>query len=145
MKKELIHFADRYLKDIKDENAAIFAGAGLSVGTGLVNWKGLLKDTADELGLNVDKEYDLIALAQYYENEKGGRGSINEQLISEFTKDVEISENHKILASLPIKTYWTTNYDKLIEKTLEYYGKTVDTKICSANLAVNIPRRDAVV
>ncbi|NEH60951.1 hypothetical protein GR198_35210, partial [Rhizobium leguminosarum] len=71
MKKELIHFADRYLKDIKDENAAIFAGAGLSVGTGLVNWKGLLKDTADELGLNVDKEYDLIALAQYYENEKG--------------------------------------------------------------------------
>lgn len=145
MKKELIHFADRYLKAIKNENAAIFAGAGLSVGTGLVNWKGLLKDTADELGLNVEKEHDLIALAQYYENKKGGRGSINEQLISEFTKAVEVSENHKILASLPIKTYWTTNYDKLIEKTLEDYGKTVDTKICSANLAVNIPRRDAVV
>lgn len=145
MKKELIHFVNKYLESIKNENAAIFAGAGLSVGSGLVNWKGLLKEAADELGLNVEKEHDLIALAQYYENEKGGRGSINSQLISEFTKNIMVSENHRILASLPIKTYWTTNYDKLIEKTLEDYGKTVDTKICSENLAINIPRRDAVV
>lgn len=145
MRQELLTFVDKYLKAIRDENAAVFAGAGLSAGNGLVNWKGLLKNIAIELGLDVDKEYDLIALAQYYDNERGGRGGINSQLIEEFTKDVVSGENHKILASLPINTFWTTNYDKLIEKTLENYGKTVDTKICSENLANTTPRRDAVV
>ena len=145
MKRELIQFADKYLKEINNENAAIFAGAGLSVASGLVNWKGLLAEIAEELNLNVDKENDLIALAQYYENEKGGRGSINSQLIDEFTKDVTVSENHYILTSLPIQTFWTTNYDNLIEKTFEDRGKTVDVKRCSENLAINIPRRDAVI
>jgi len=145
MKQELLIFVNRYLKAIKDENAAIFAGAGLSVGSGLVNWKGLLKDIAHELQLNIDKEHDLIALAQYYKNERGGRANINSQLIDEFTKNAEATDNHKILASLPIKTYWTTNYDNLIEKTLDSQGKTVDVKICSQNLATNKPRRDAVV
>ncbi len=145
MKRELIQFADKYLKEINNENAAIFAGAGLSVASGLVNWKGLLTEIAEELNLNIDKENDLIALAQYYENEKGGRGSINSQLIDEFTKDVTVSENHYILTSLPIQTFWTTNYDNLIEKTFEDKGKTVDVKRCSENLAINIPRRDAVI
>lgn len=145
MKQELINFANKYLKAIRNENAAIFAGAGLSAGAGLVNWKTLLKEIAEELKLNVDKEHDLIALAQYYENDKGSRGSINDQLVREFTKDVQICDNHKLLASLPIKTFWTTNYDDLIEKSLRQCGKTVDVKICSENLAINVPRRDAVV
>lgn len=145
MKKELERFVNKYIKAINNENASIFAGAGLSVSTGLVNWKSLLSDIAEELNLDIDKENDLIALAQYYENEKGGRGSINNQLIDEFTKDIVLSKNHKILSSLPIHTFWTTNYDTLIEKSLEEYGKTVDVKICSENLAVNKPRRDAVV
>lgn len=145
MNQELLNFVDKYLKAIRDENAAIFAGAGLSVGTGLVDWKTLLKGIADELKLNVDKEHDLIALAQYYENDKGGRGSINDQLVREFTKDVKISDNHMLLSSLPIKTYWTTNYDNLIEESLRRYGKIVDVKMCSENLAVNVPRRDAIV
>ncbi|BDP76414.1 hypothetical protein EfmAA242_06420 [Enterococcus faecium] len=34
-----------------------------------------------------------------------------------FGEELEISENHRILASLPIETYWTTNYDHLIEKS----------------------------
>lgn len=133
------------MKAITDENAAIFAGAGLSAGSGLVNWKTLLKGIADELKLNVDKEHDLIALAQYYENDKGGRGSINDQIIYEFTKDVLLSDNHKLLSSLPIKTFWTTNYDDLIEKSLRSCGKTVDVKMCSENMSINVPRRDAVI
>jgi hypothetical protein len=128
MKRELIQFADKYLKEINNENAAIFAGAGLSVASGLVNWKGLLAEIAEELNLNVDKENDLIALAQYYENEKGGRGSINSQLIDEFTKDVTVSENHYILTSLPIQTFWTTKLfttalqGDLVSKTFLFIG-----------------------
>lgn len=145
MKRQLTQFVDKYVKAINAENAAIFAGAGLSVATGLVNWKELLREMAEELELDVDKETDLISLAQYYENEKGGRGSINDQLIEQFTKDVVESENHRTLASLPIKTYWTTNYDDLIEKTLEKTGKLTDVKRVPENLAVSKPRRDAII
>lgn len=145
MKRHLLQFVEKYLKAINSENAAIFAGAGLSVATGLVNWKELLREMAQELNLDVDKETDLISLAQFYENEKGGRGSINNQLIEQFTKDVKESRNHNILADLPIKTYWTTNYDDLIEKSLEHAGKITDVKRVPENLAISKPRRDAVI
>jgi hypothetical protein len=145
MKKELSIFCDKYMKAILNDNAAIFAGAGLSSGVGMVNWKELLRGVADELNLNVDKENDLIALAQYYKNEHGGRAYINEKLIEEFTKDVMLSENHKILATLPIKIYWTTNYDDLIEKSLKENHKIVDVKICAQNLSTITPQRDVIV
>lgn len=145
MKRPLKQFVDKYIKSIYAENAAIFAGAGLSVGSGLVNWKELLREMAEELNLDVDKENDLISLAQFYENEKGGRGSINDQLIEQFTKDIEESENHRIIATLPIKTFWTTNYDDLIEKSLDKAGKITDVKRVVENLAISKPKRDAIV
>lgn len=145
MNNNLKRFADKFVKDIREENAAIFAGSGLSVGAGYMNWKSLLSDIALDLDLDIEKENDLIAIAQYYKNENGGRGSINAKLIEEFTKDTNITSNHKILASLPIRTYWTTNYDRLIEKSLEEIGKVIDVKICPENLAVNIPRKDASI
>jgi hypothetical protein len=49
------------------------------------------------------------------------------------------------LATLPIRTYWTTNYDDLVEKTLEKYGKITDVKRCPENLAISKPRRDVVI
>jgi len=111
-----------------------------------VNWKHLLKDIAADLNLDIDKENDLIAIAQYHYNEKGNkRHRLNQLLIDEFTQGTSVTANHKILAALPIQTYWTTNYDKLIEKALDQEGKTPDTKITPENLSVNIPQRDAVV
>lgn len=145
MKNDLIQFVKKYLKALDDNNAAIFAGAGLSIPAGYVNWRELLREVADELGLEIDKEDDLIALAQYYVTEKGGRGSINQKLIDEFTKYGTLTQNLELLAKLPIKYYWTTNYDKLIEKALDEANKTVDAKITPENLAISLPRRDAIV
>ncbi len=34
----------------------IFAGAGLSIPSGYIDWKGLLKDFAGEVGLDIEKE-----------------------------------------------------------------------------------------
>ena len=53
--------------------------------------------------------------------------------------------NHNILAKLPIFTYWTTNYDKLIEKALENNGKICDIKTCCANLTTTLKGRNVVV
>jgi len=146
MEAHLSRFVDTYTKAIKESNAAIFAGAGLSIPAGYVNWKNLLRDIAAELNLDIDKENDLIAIAQYHYNEKGNnRHKLNQLLIEEFTQGTAVTTNHKILAALPIQTYWTTNYDKLIEIAIEEEGKTPDIKITQENLSINIPRRDAVV
>jgi hypothetical protein len=46
---------------------------------------------------------------------------------------------------LPIYTYWTTNYDKLIEQALVDAKKVPDVKYTLRQLAVTRPDRDAVV
>ena len=138
-------FIGDYVEAIHDQNAAVFAGAGLSIPAGIVNWKSLLRDIARDVGLDVDRETDLVAVAQYHLNEHGSRHKINQALVSEFSARARSTKNHEILASLPIRTYWTTNYDTLLEDALKAAGKTPDVKSTPANLTITAPKRDAVV
>jgi len=62
---------------ILSEELAAFIGAGLSIPAGFTSWKELLREPAIEIGLNVDKEYDLVSLAQYYCNVKNRTGIDN--------------------------------------------------------------------
>lgn len=137
-------FINTFVTEINNGDAAIFAGAGLSASLGFVNWKGLLKDLADELNLNIEKEHDLVSIAQYHFN-KFKRGKINNKIKNEFTTLKEGSENHKILSRIGIDTFWTTNYDQLIERTLEADGKTVERKLRNEDFASNIKKKDAIV
>ena len=133
-------------KELHEENLAVFVGAGLSVPAGFVNWNDLLRPIADELNLDIDREVDLVALAQYYTNrQQGNRGKLNQLLIDEFCRDAEMTENHEVLARLPISTYWTTNYDKLIEKALAQEGKVADVKYEKKQLVYTKRKRDAIV
>lgn len=138
-------FINSFANDIADGTAAIFAGAGLSVASGYVNWAGLLREIAEELGLDVDRESNLVAVAQYHLNERRNRTRINQKIIDEFSAGHAINENHQILARLPITTYWTTNYDRMIETALESAGKVVDVKYTVAHLKTTQRGRDAVV
>lgn len=138
-------FKRAYSKAVKDNYAAIFAGAGLSMSSGFVDWKGLLKDLAKEIKLDVEKESDLVEVAQYYCNEKQGRNEINQKILNYFMTESQENENIKILAELPINIFWTTNYDHLIEETLKKYGKHVDVKITTQNLATTLSGNDAIV
>lgn len=133
-------------KELEEDNVAIFAGSGLSAPAGYVSWAELLRSVATDIGLDVDKEHDLVTLAQYHLNVNAhNRNQLNKRLVEEFSKSGEITENHKILARLPIDTYWTTNYDKLIERALESTGKVTDVKYTKKQLAFTKPKRDAVV
>ncbi|HEB78932.1 MAG TPA: hypothetical protein ENI79_00455, partial [Rhodospirillales bacterium] len=143
--RDIETFIRAFAKEVEENNAAVFVGAGLSVGAGHVDWRGLLKPIAEDLGLDVEREHDLIALAQYHRNEEGNRAKLNRILINEFARDAQLSENHRLLSRLPISAYWTTNYDKLIEKALEEAGKRPDVKHADNQLAFTRPGRDAVV
>lgn len=137
-------FINSFVIEIINGDAAIFAGAGMSASLGFVNWKGLLKDLAEELNLDIEKEHDLISVAQYHFN-KFKRGKINNKIINEFSTLTVGSENHKILSRIGIETYWTTNYDQIIERTLESNGKTVELKVRSEDFGRNIKKKDAIV
>ncbi|MGN6604721.1 MAG: SIR2 family protein [Ginsengibacter sp.] len=146
MNRTIERFISEFLKEIEEDNAAIFAGAGLSAASGHVDWRGLLEDIAVDLELDIQKEYDLISLAQYHLNKNlSNRYTLNQIIANEFHHGKSPNVNHKILAKLPISTFWTTNYDKLLEKALEQENKIVDIKYTTTNLAQTIHGRDVIL
>jgi hypothetical protein len=70
---------------------------------------------------------------------------LNRQLVQEFARGHECTENHHLIARLPIRTIWTTNYDRLIESAFEAAGKRVDRKTTHENLSITLPKRDVTV
>ena len=144
-KKVIDHFIQTYVKNIREGSAAIFAGAGLSVGAGFVDWKELLSDVAEMLNLDINKEYDYTLLCQFYINEYQNRHHINSKILNEFAKQSKLTENHKIIAKLPISTIWTTNYDQLLERAFRDSGKVVDVKHNVQQLTNSIPGADVKI
>jgi NAD-dependent SIR2 family protein deacetylase len=143
--REVEAFIKEYVKDLGEDNAAVFAGAGASKSSGFVDWQELLRDIADEIGLKVEIEQDLIALAQFHVNQLKGTAKLSRKIIEEFSEQAEPSETHEILARLPIRTYWTTNYDTLIEDALRQAYKVPDIKHSTEQLNTTRPKRDAVI
>ncbi len=141
-KKEFIR---KYTSAIQKGNAAIFAGAGLSRASGFVDWKNLLRPLAERINLDVDKESDLLAVAQYVRNEAYNRTSINQEIIEAFTESTYTNKNIDIISRLPIYTYWTTNYDVLIEEGLEKANRRADVKERTSQLPHTLKDRDAIV
>lgn len=143
MDKEL--FIKEFSKAIHEGNAAIFAGAGTSVSAGFVNWKELVRPFSEEIKLDIEKETDLIGVTQYYINAKRHRANINQAIIDNFLSQEAETDVMNLLTRLPISTYWTTNYDTVIEKGLENNHRKADVKRKETNLAYSVPNRDAVV
>ncbi|EJU93680.1 SIR2 family protein [Enterococcus faecalis] len=139
------YFIKNYAKAIQEGYAAVFAGAGISVGAGYVDWKGLVAPFADEMGLDIDKEYDLTRVIQYYINYKRRRNGVSQTIINKFISHEESTKTIDLLTQLPVQTYWTTNYDKLLEKNLEKQNKKVDVKVTDKNLTTNVYDRDVVI
>src|SRR5262249_48202759 len=94
---EQSRFIRRYAEAMASENVAIFAGAGLSRAAGYVDWRSLLRDIAAELNLDIDRETDLIAIAQYHLNEKRHRGRLNHAIVEELAGSATPTPTHRVL------------------------------------------------
>jgi len=134
-----------YVAAMHESDAALFIGAGMSQASGYLDWKGLMRECANELGLDVELEHDLVAVAQYYLNRVMDRSSLNKILVDQFTKPVRMGENHKIIARLPISTIWTTNFDSLIEDSIKLANKIVDVKSRDQDIANHKKGREVTV
>ncbi len=139
-------FVREFTKELHSRNAAAFIGAGFSMSAGYVNWNDLLKGVVTDLGLDPEKEHDLVSVAQYSVNKAGGnKHALTRTILHNIGVAKKPTIGHQILASLPIHTLWTTNYDKLIETSLEDAKKVPDVKHTLEQLSTTWPNRDAVV
>lgn len=145
--QEIETFIREYAGSIKTGDAAVFIGAGLSRDAGYLGWTDLLKDKACEIGLDIEKEKnDLISLAQYYINKKQ-RTQINNAIRNFFALRPEIkpTENHLLLSQLPIKSYWTTNYDRLLEKTFDIRNISYRAQFSDESLSLSTNNAQVII
>ncbi|WP_240655039.1 SIR2 family protein [Croceicoccus ponticola] len=130
----------RFLKDYPEAliggGGAVFVGAGVSMGAGYPSWASLLTEVGEELGVQSGELHDLAALAQWSIQENGSatqvRNVIKEQIGAEHAVPVTL----EIIARLPVKFIWTTNYDRLVERAFGSVNRPIDTVSGAADLAL---------
>ncbi|MBI3782840.1 MAG: SIR2 family protein, partial [Deltaproteobacteria bacterium] len=128
-------FIKDWTKSLERGSGAVFIGAGLSCRAGYPNWHALLVDIAKELGLDIAQEHDLAGVAQYSLNQEVGKRHKLTQLIRDhFPPKHDPPEPFRILARLPLRHVWTTNYDKLIETAWAAERKHLDVKSSNKDL-----------
>lgn len=122
-------------------NGVIFVGAGLSTGAGLPGWMDLIRPLAravdarwpgDEADLTTDH---LLTAAQYYENQRGRNALIQHLRDTLDTAGIQPTSVHRLVASLPVRAIFTTNYDNLIERALQDAGQRPNVIVSEAELA----------
>lgn len=134
-----------FSKALDERSAGLFVGAGLSAAVGYPAWKAFLREVAEELELEIDRESDLLSLAQFHVTRNQSRNRLNELIRNEFEPEKPLHDNHRLIASLPIETVWTTNYDRLLERAYAEARKKADVKRSSPDLSSNLRGRDVTV
>lgn len=136
----MISNKDKFLKEFPEamanDAAAVFIGAGVSAGAGYPNWKDLLKEIGEELGVNSSDIQDLAALAQWKITASGDAQEVRKVIKAAIADPKPIPETLEIVARMPLRHIWTTNYDRLIERAHEAIGRPYDPISASAGLTL---------
>jgi len=136
-------FLDEYSAALADDTAAIFVGAGVSMAAGYPSWKRLLHDIGQELGVDSGDVSDLAALAQWHIRQSAGATRIRQVIRDEIGVERPIPATLNIIARLPVRHIWTTNYDKLIERAFSAISRPLDVISASSDIVLK-PRAGAV-
>jgi SLOG family protein/SIR2-like protein len=137
---------ERWAKSLELGSAGAFIGAGLARRAGYPDWRSLLSDIATELGLDIEAEHDLAAVAQYSLNKATGkRNALTKLIVDHFPPTADAPEPFRILARLPVRHVWTTNYDTLAEVAWAQERKLLDVKSRNADLGIDKPWAHAIL
>lgn len=122
-----------HLKNIKQANEenrlAIFVGAGVSKSSDtdyikMPLWSDLISELKSDL--SIDEDVDYLKIAQLYHLEFGPQ-KYHQTLKKYFPEDIPPSSLHKEILNLKPRIIITTNWDSIIENTIEQEGHLYDT------------------
>ncbi len=125
----------------KNKRLILFIGAGASCELGLPSWDKLIDQLAEKLGYEpeVFKSYgNPRELAEYYklqtkdEDYKRLRASLKKEWI--YTKPIQSSRLHELIAKSKFETIYTTNYDNCLEDAFSYHKKDFTKIVCVTDL-----------
>lgn len=131
---------NRFLKEfpaaLHEGTGAIFVGAGVSKAAGYPTWAELLKDIGEELGVRSSDIHDLAALAQWHISESGGATRVRNVIRQEIGQDLDVPAALEVIARLPVRQIWTTNYDRLVERAFAAISRPIDVVSGAGDLAL---------
>ncbi len=113
------HFLKHFSSRIATNEASLFLGAGVSRNSGLPGWWSIIEPCAQELGIELTTDSDLLEIAQYYANKHSDaelRRLVTCLLNTQAPRNALLDE----LLDIEFHSIWTTNYDRLIERSLDY-------------------------
>lgn len=136
-------FIIEYAQKCKNNEAALFLGAGISSSAGFPSWKDLFKPLAKELKIDIEKtDYQLYDIAQFYANKKS-LSELYKKMQNEIKRVDDSSAALDELTNMQCSSIWTTNFDKSIENNYYRKGKrtniiSTESNLISADLNKNI-------
>uniref|UniRef100_UPI003FEDBC46 SIR2 family protein n=1 Tax=Ruminococcus bromii TaxID=40518 RepID=UPI003FEDBC46 len=138
-------FVKKFAEKCKNNSAAIFLGAGMSVDAGLPSWKNLFLPLAEEMDINIENtKYQIYDIAQFYAN-RFGTNELYKKVGKEINRILVSSKALDQLSLMQCNSIWTTNFDQVLENNLSKIGKITniiskesDLIGCDLNKNVNI-------
>lgn len=123
---------DDLKRSVRDKQAILFVGAGVSAVLGAPTWSELIDHIAKDLEFEPDVFRSLspnyLTLAEFYRIERGSIGPLRSWMDRHWNFSDEIikaSPVHSLISRLDFPVIYTTNYDCNIERALELEGKNV--------------------
>ena len=138
-KKALINEVVRILED---KSLSIFLGAGMSYDASGLDWDALIKPYTEKLDVVVDNPIDAL---QYYQTLTGTDSLVLKKEISDKFKGLKWDFRHEILGKLPVRNYWTTNFDTIMEDSISETGLKRDIINNNDAFITAEERRDNIV
>lgn len=104
---------------MNDDSLIVFVGAGISANSGLPVWNDLINEFKIELSLKENDQIDNLKIAQFYYDTWGKQRYYQKlhEVLYDY-KNVQPNDIHKYILKMQPRHLITTNYDTLLEDTM---------------------------
>jgi hypothetical protein len=117
------------VRAVRDRNAIVFVGAGVSMNLGLPDFGKLVDLIAEELGYDpeiFERFATAPELAEFYHLQQQPLGKLRSRLdVMWHGGEIDIGDSlaHRLIVELDFPLVYTTNYDRWLERAYEHWGK----------------------